>query len=342
MVVAAGRDLFPVNGKDGYDARKPEELLSGLSSWSTAVRHRSALALGRREGDFVPTLTKMLAGTDRNARYGVCEALGALGTRADAAAPQLRALIKESDPWLQGLASKALMCLSPAARNASVNDLLAMMVRPNPADPRRMLQRDASVVLFARSPGVHSGPQSMLADSLEGVNRQLLYPAIQSGLQNEDSVVRSAIGKCVYDKLSDQDLAKLLPDILKATEKLAPSDEMFGDGVRLAGLDLLARLHIREGIPLCVSVMEMERWGSGKRVPGCMNSLRKYGMHAKEVLPQLKKMSQDADGGNKDINKLITDVEASTDAPTLVSMKDFIAHASASGGAPAKTKKGTP
>jgi len=336
MVIAAGRDLFPVNGKDGYDARTTDQLLAGLSSWSTAVRHRSAAALGRRDGDIVASLTKMLAGTNPNGRYGACEALGALGPRADAAAPQLRALLKESDPWLQGAASKALMNLSPAVRTASVNDLLAMMARPNPADPRRMLQRDASVVLFARSPGVHSGPQSILADSLDGVDRKLLYPAIQSGLQNEDSVVRSAIGKSVYDKLTDRDLAVLLPDIVKAIEKLAPSDEMFGDGVRMAGVDLLARLHIREGMALCVAVMDFDRWGRGKRMPGLMNTLRKYGANAKAVLPQLKKASQDAGGGDKDLDKLIADIEASKDMPPLVSLKDFIAKAAVSVDAPAK------
>jgi len=328
-VIAAGRDYFPVNDKNGYDARTIEELLAGLSSWSPAVRHRSAQALGRHQGDFVPTLTRMLAGTDRDTRYGACEALGCLGTQADAAAPQLRALLQQSDPWLQGLACKALMNVGTAERNTSVNDLLAMMARPNPVDPRRLAQRDACVALFARSPGVHDGPQSILADSLEGVDRQLLYPAVQSALENEDSIVRSSIGKGIYDKLTDRDLAKLLPDIVKATEKLAPSDEMFGDGVRLAGLDLLARLHIREGMPLCVSVMELDRWGSGKRVPGCMSALRKYGAQAKEVLPQLKAMSRDADGGNKDIVKLIADIEASTDAPPLVSLRDFIASAAA-------------
>ncbi len=87
-VIAAGRDFYPVSGKNGYDQRKTSELLAGLSSWSPAVRKRSAQALGRREGDFVPALRKLLAGSDRDARYGACEALGCLGSRADAAAPQ--------------------------------------------------------------------------------------------------------------------------------------------------------------------------------------------------------------------------------------------------------------
>ena len=95
-------------------------------------------------------------------------------------------------------------------------------------------------------------------------------------------------------------------------------------------------------MPLCVSVMEFDRWGSGKRVPGCMNALRKYGANAKEVLPQLKEISQDAGGGNKDINKLIDDIEASTDAPKLVGLTDFIAHASENVDHSNHIKNGTP
>ena len=53
-------------------------------------------------------------------------------------------------------------------------------------------------------------------------------------------------------------------------------------------------------------------------------------------------MSRHADGKNKDLDKLIADIGASTDLPPLVSLKDFIAHASASGEAPNDTKKGTP
>ena len=80
-VIAAGRDFFSLNGKNGYDQRKTDELLAGLSSWSPSVRKRSAQALGRREGDFVPTLQKLLHGSDRYGRYGACVAIGYLGSR---------------------------------------------------------------------------------------------------------------------------------------------------------------------------------------------------------------------------------------------------------------------
>ncbi len=334
-VIAAGRDYFPRTGKNGYDKRTTEQLLAGLSNWSPAVRKRSAQTLGRREGDFVPALLKMLAGTDRDARYGACEALGCLGPRADAAASQMRELLKDPDPWLQTLACKALPALGPEARKASVDDLLSMAARSNPADPRRMAQRGACTALFSPYPGAREA-KSILADSLEGVDRQLLYPAIQSVLENEDGAARGSLGH-TYGKLTDRDLAALLPAIIKAIGPLAPSNEMFADGIRLAGLDLLSRLHIREGMPLCVSVIEPDRWGGGKRMPKCLECLSRYGAQAKEVLPQLremrKKLAQTRRGNKPNetvalLDKSIAAIEASTASPKVVDMKEFMANPS--------------
>jgi len=335
-VIAAGRDFYSVNGTNRYDKRTTDELLAGLSSWSPAMRNRSAKALGKRDGDVVPTLLKMLAGSDRNARYGACEALGCLGPRADAAAPQLRALLKNPDPWLQTLACYALPNLGPEARKASVDDLLRMAAGSNPADPRRTAQRAVGIALFSPYPGTDGRP--ILAGSIEGVDRSLLYPAVRSLLENDDSVARAA-PSVMYDKLTDRDLAEMLPAIIQAIGKMAPSDEMFADGIRLAGLDLLSRLHVREGIPLCVSVIELDRWGAGDRIPTCLECLGRYGVHANKVLPQLKEMSRRAGDSSKDIDKLIADIEASTNAPTLVDLKGFIAHASANGDASTYKKK---
>jgi hypothetical protein len=338
-VIAGGRDFYPVNGKNGYDQRKTDELLAGLSSWSPAVRKRSAQALGRREGAFVPALLKLLAGSDRDARYGACEALGFLGPRADAAAPQLRALFNDPDPWMQSLACNAVLSLSPEARKASVNDLLALAARKNAGDSRGMTHRAVAAALFDPNPDLRQ--PGILQHSLEGVDRRLLYPAMESLLQNDDGLARYGLVPYL-NQLTDRDLAVMLPAIVKAIEKLAPSDEMFGDGIRLAGLDLLARLHIREGLPLCVSVMELDRWDGGYyRLPRCKECLLRYGAHAKEVLPQLREILRRPGEGKKDLEKLIADIEASTDSPKLVDLKDFIAHASANGDASNNIKKGT-
>ena len=327
-VIAAGRDFDFSNAEKNYEKRTTEQLLAGLSSWSPFVRKRSAEALGKRDGSFVPTLLKLLANPGRDARCGAVEALGAFGPRADAAAPQLRALLKDHDPWLQSLAAEALPQLGMEARKASVSDLLSMVLHTNPADPRRMSQRAASVALFSPYPG-HREPKSILADSLDGTDRKLLYPAVKSLLQNDDSVVRSSVGKTLKH-LTDEDLVALLPDITNAIEHLAPSDEMFGDGIRLAGLDLLSRLHIREGMALCVAILDPERWGERNRMKGCLESLQRYGTHAKPLLPKLQeirtymvKVKRVSADHLAEFDKLVSAVEASTAAPTLVSLKEF-------------------
>ncbi len=323
-VMAAGRDYF--TSKDGYTGRSAEQLLAGLTSWSPAVRKRSAKGLGQLQDDFVPALTKMLASSNVNSRYGACEALGCLGPRADAAAPQLRALLQESDPWLQSLACFSIPKLSETARQASVNDLLRMTTRDNPKDPRRTAQRAAAVALFAPFPGSRD-IKSILTESLDGVDRELLYPAIRSLLQNEESVARGSLGR-VYSKLTDQDVAQLLPSIIKAVDKMAPSNEMFADGIRLAGLDLLSRLHIIEGMPLCLSVMEPTRWGSGKRIPSCLEYLGRYGTHAKEYLPQLQELRAQYKSNSAEqlalIDKTIADIQSGKTTPKLVGMNEFI------------------
>jgi len=343
-VIAAGCDFYLVSGKNGYDQRTTDELLAGLSSWSPAVRKRSAQALGRREGDFVPALLKLLAGSDRNARYGACEALGCMGSRADGTAAQLRTLLNDPDPWMQSLACNAVACLGPEARKASANDLMALAARKNADDPRGMTHRAVAGALFDPNPDLRQ--PGILRHSLKGVDRRLLYPAMESLLQNDDGLARYSLVPYV-NQLTDRDLAVMLPAIVKAVEKLAPSDEMFGDGIRLAGLDLLSRLHIREGMPLCVSVMEPDRWGEGDRIAACLKYLLRYGVHAKEVLPQLRETSRRIPAWmenryQKSFEKTIRTIEASKDSPPLVDLKDFIARASASGDSSTHTKKGTP
>ena len=334
-VIGAGRDYFAVTGKNGltYPDRPTDQLLAGLSNWSPAMRKRSAQTLGQRDGDFMPTLLKLLASPDRNSRYGACEALGCLGPQADAAAPQLRALLKDSDPWMQCLACGAVAHLSPEARQASVSDLLAMAAHRNPADPRGMVNRSVAAALFDPNPDLRR--PGILQHSLVGIDRQLLYPAMTTLLQNDDALTRYGLVPYV-NQLTDRDLAVLMPVIIQAVGELAPSDEMFGDGIRLAGLDLLSRLHIREGMPLCVSVMEMDRWGEGRRLPVCLKCLQRYGVHAKAVLPQLRDAFAHAPSGmvrehKNTFDKGVADIEATTEAPTLVSLKDFIAHASTTG-----------
>ena len=329
-VIKAGRDGYLKNDGNPYAERSTPELFAGLTSWSPVVRRRSAVALGAREEDVLPQVIALLEGTNRYGRYGACEALGALGQRADAAGQNLRRALADSDPWLQSLAAQAILALGPSERAASVGDLLAVAVRKNPADLRRHAALYASMVLFSKYPRSRPPARSILEESLDGADRAQLHEAIRSLLQHEDSIARDAAGSA-FRRLTDEDLVALLPDITRAIEKIAPSNEMFADGVRIAGLDLLSRLHVTEGMNLCVAVIEPDRWGMGGRLTRCVALLPRYGTHAKTVLPQLhairvKLAAAARRGPTKEMEALdacIAAIEASTDTPTLVSIKDF-------------------
>jgi hypothetical protein len=323
-VIAAGRDYLSPTGRHGvtYDGRTTEQLLAGLSSWSPAVRKRSAQTLGKREGDFVPQLLKLLASPDRYARYGACEALGNLESRADAAASQLRALLKDPDPWLRSLACNALPRLGPEARKASQNDLMALLACKNADDPRGMTHRAVSIALFSPYPG--SNTPTIFNNSLEGVDRKLLYPAIRSLLENDDSVARGGPG-VIYGVLSDRDLAELLPAIIKAAPDQAPTNEMFADAPRLPAFDLLSKHHIREGLSMMENALNGDRIG-GDVIPTCLGYLLRYGVHAKEVLPRLKPLEMI----RKRWGPQVEAIEKSTESPPLVSLQEFIEKAAAS------------
>ena len=318
-VIAAGRDFTPSTQATCYDGRTTEQLLAGLTSWSPGVRGRSASSLARREGDFVPALLKMLAGSNRDARYGACLALVKLGPKADAAAPQLRVALKDADPWVQYLTCQAIAALSPAVRATRAPDLLTLAVTPNPNDPRRMVQRAVGYALFSPPPGVR-GTQSILATSLDGVDRRRLFPAMKAILQNDDGAARGSVGG-IYSKLTEPDVATLLPAILKACERKAPSGEMFGDGIRVAGMELLSRRHIREGMAVCLLLIP-------GRTDNALECLKRYGVHAQSMVPQLRELSEKYKklGSVKAaIDKTIPEIQAAKDAPQLVSMSEFIA-----------------
>jgi hypothetical protein len=322
-VIAAGRDAYPVNSKNGYSARTTGELLEGLASWSPVMRKRSAKALAVRKEDCLPAVLKMLSGSDRYARYGAVDALGCLGSRADEAAPQLRALLKDSDPWLQSLACQAIRYLGPEARKACVNDLMIMAASANPADPRRTAHRAAGLALFCGYPGV--GGPTVLNGSIEGVDRKLLYPAVRSMLENDDSVTRGGPA-VIYGSLTDSDLVELLPAIVKAAPNAAPSNEMFADGPRLPAFDLLSKHHIREGMTMIVEALNGDRVG-GDVIQNCLDYLLRYGVHAKEILPCWKGKDYWCNRFPERYKAKKEAIENSTESPTLVNLQEFIENA---------------
>jgi hypothetical protein len=46
-------------------------------------------------------------------------------------------------------------------------------------------------------------------------------------------------------------------------------------------------------MPLCIEVMEIEKWGKRDRISRCLKTLAKYGAAARPMLPRLKQLEQD-------------------------------------------------
>jgi hypothetical protein len=333
--IAAGRDFTFWQEKGCYAKRTRAELLAGLSSWSPAVRKRSAQALSEREGDLLPELVALLGSDKPESRYGACEALGLLGPEADAAGSKVRALLVDKDPWLRSLAAGTLARMGPEVRKSAISDLLRAIATKDTEDRRERFQGALAEALFSPAPGKRE-PKSILSDSLDGVDRPLLYAAIKEVLTNEDGRIRGLVVP-IYRMLTPKDLTVLLPAIVEAIKTPAPSGEMFAYGIRFAGLDLLARLRIREGMILCADIMDEFRWG--RTLSRCIGPLTQYGGAARDLLPRLREVraklvGKDSNWEKKNnnlkrdilaIDELIEKIESDKTPAPVVALRDYIA-----------------
>lgn len=281
-LIADGRDWSPRLKHAAYSNRSDKELFAGLRSWSPIVRERSAMALAEREGDPLPRLIAMLNENKLHAQLGACQALIMLKKRAAPAVPALSKALDSDDLWLRIKAVEALARIGEAAMT-TMPDILTMLASKNPeSDPRAMQQRYLCFALFHKRTG-------MLKRSLKGVDRDALYAAVRAGLGNEDGRARGTLAS-VYKNLTYEEIEPLLPAIHQAVIKPAPSGIMFADGIRLRGLEILAKHRIKEGMSLCLDIMGIDRWGKKDRITKCLKTLQLYGGAAEPMLPSLAKL----------------------------------------------------
>ena len=266
----------------------------------------------------MPRLIGLLESRDLNSRLGACQALGKLAGHGKPAVPALRKTLRAEELWLRTSAAQALGHIGEAAKPAAP-DLLEMLVKgPDAFDPRGMQQRYLISALFDEEGG-------LLRKSLDGVDHDALSRAVRAGLQNQDGHARSQIGT-IYSRLSAEQIELLLPAIHEAVVKPAPSGEMFADEVRLSGLEVLAKHHIKEGMALCLDLVELDRWNESERMMKCLEILQIYGGAAKPMLPRLQELKAAVAAkfepeARKDllktIRKTVTAIESATNAPEL-------------------------
>jgi hypothetical protein len=279
-IIIDGRGWSNKDRNSAYDSLSGDELFEKLGSWSPIVRDRAAMALARKKDVPIDKLIELLDSQNLYARYGACDAIGMLN--AASAVPALVKTLKHEDMWLRIKAAEALGKIGDPGMVA-LPELLTMLAKgESPSDPRAMEQRFLSSVVFGQ----------MLKKSIDGVDHALLQKAIEAGLKNQDGRARSAVAG-IYSKYKFEEIEPLLPAIYEAVDKPAPSGEMFAAGVRLAGLNLLAKHKIREGLPQIIKVMDIQSWGKGDRIPRCLDALEAYGPAAKSILPDLHQLEQD-------------------------------------------------
>jgi len=282
-IIDDGRGWSNSDRNSHYDAFDEKELMTRLASWSPVVRERAAMALARRKGiEPINQLIKMLDAADVETRLGACQALAMFKTQAAPAIPALRANLKHDDLWLRVKAAQAIAATGDAGMVVLPELLERLAKDPTAADPRGMEQRYLSVIVFGQ----------MLKKSLDGVDQDQLRKAVAAGLKNQDGRSRGVVGG-IYGKFTYEQIKPLLPAIHEAIVTPSPSGIMFADGIRIAGLKVFAKHRIKEGIPLCLSLLDLDRWNKRSRIQQCLEALAAYGPAAKPMLPQLRQLEKD-------------------------------------------------
>ena len=326
LVIAAGKDWSRRDGTKRYKRYHTDALTQGLGSWSPTLRLRCAKELAARKADVVPQLITMLESGTYEEQLGACAAIRKFGARASSAVPLLRKKLKSDDLWLRIQAAEALAAVGPAGRVA-IPDLLKLASGQSKDDPRNMTQRYLAFSLFQKPMAGRS--TGMISKSLDGIDRDDLQEAVEAILQNQDGRARGTITS-IFNNLTYEEIEPLLPAIYKAVEKQAPSGIMFGDLIRLNGLNYLAKHHIKEGIPLCLKLLEPGRWGLARRWAPCLKALQLYGKEAQSQLPELRKLEQMLVDKNKGkatpdknlalVRETITKIENADHSPKLRSL----------------------
>lgn len=292
------KDVTEAAAADDYQPkdRAFDALVADLANWSPKVRSLAATTIGnlKPEASQIIRLQQLTGNADAAAetRAAACTALGKL--RHGDSAGVLAKLLTDPDSMVRYAAADALRYLPDPARRSVLNEILratASTAKPllpiDPDDPLHFAHGRLGVLLFYT--GSAYGPKGILHNSINGVDRALLYPAIRAIASTPIGLSRSTLQK-TYQNLTREDVLELADVIIDSVQLRAPSDRMFGGGVRIGGLDILARHRIAEGIPAGV----LYTMDDSKGLKPLLEALKSYGgavttiKHKPDVIEFLK------------------------------------------------------
>jgi hypothetical protein len=121
----------------------------------------------------------------------------------------------------------------------------------------------------------------------------------------------------------------LAPELLASVRDMAPANTMFSKGVRLAGIQAMARLRIEEGLHLALMMIHLREWGRNYVTMASLDVLKQYRGAARPILPELKKLeAQWHKEKRKDFLKKLGEVYAAIkndkNPPKLIRLKDYL------------------
>ena len=312
-------------GDNAHAKRTIKHLLAGLSKWSPVDRARSARELGRRKDNVIPQLLAMLKSKKVNDRLGAVIAMGQLRGRAVGSLDAIAHMLNDDDRWVRVQAAEALRTIGPAAKPVLPQMLKAAAVKDE-SDPMEFGVGALAYALFY--PGGSYGPRGILSGSIAEIDKKSLYPAIRSVAANPDSHARGCL-RSTYRLLTMEDVKVLAPEFYASIKDMAPANTMFSKGVRLAGVQAMARLRIEEGLQLAIMLINLREWGRNYVTAAALDILKQYRGAARPILPELKKLKvqwqkeRRADWLKK-LAALTTLIENDKNPPKLISLKQYL------------------
>jgi hypothetical protein len=258
---------------DPWATRATNDLLTDLGSDLPPYRDAAAKEIGNRTAEHttvLPTLVGMAQGTGGETMYermGACRALGYIGN--DSSLPLLVGLLTNpSTPervrW--AAARELYPSFTWQARLAQVDLLMQAaadtdypLLPLDEEDPIHLTNGEVIEALFhPGGEGSRGCLNYLLTPSLDGINRDLLYPAIRSMCNNPRGQIRSMVTS-IYPSLNRDDVEHLADTVVDSTVFEAPADRMFAGGVRTNGMWVMQNHNFAEGVPIAKIVTEEMR-----------------------------------------------------------------------------------
>jgi len=297
-------DVIEAIVADDYDAdsRNDSELIADLGNWSPKVRKEAGDKLGTRSIDTseLSQITALANDTGGSSRAGACYALGQIGNSDSAAT--LATLLTDPDNYVRYMAAEAMRYLPTDDKRAQTDTILAAAASTaaplypmEEEDPLHFAHGRLAMLLFYS--WTSFGPRGVIYDSLVGVDRNLLYPAIRAVAETPVGICRSTLEK-TYDNLTYDDVLELSGTILDSIAHRSPSDKMFSEGVRRGGVVTLHKHGIAEGVPACMIYADDEVGGRRNTPLGLLGTFG-GGVHTVEpdpgVVPFLESYLSDSE-----------------------------------------------